>query len=434
MSSLTKNISRIPVAGYLAKVIHDLFMIPVIRRDLNNEIASVRNEVHGLDNETNIRKNSLREEIARLNGVALGLQDEIAHLQRTAAAAGTQDELLRSHLDRVLAQLSECSSTLHELRPLPDGLRALRRVQLSLESRMGEFEDECLTEMRSRLDGFFSTHSGEWEGLREELSSLAPKLLAEIDSRLSGMRKELSPPAAPTQSYASREQHLALQHSFNHFRDHAEHFLQTIRSELLAEVDSRLAAQSRPAGDVIIPRIINPGKLLRFADGLRLNLGSGPIPLHDYLNVDSRELRDVDVLADVGNLPFGRDSVAEFFASHLLEHFKESALRQSLIPYWRGLLKPGGVFRIIVPDAEGMLKQYADSEISFDRLRLITFGGQDYDGNYHFTMFSRDGLRALLNESGFETGDYAAVARPNGDCLEMEIVATKTAKSGDSPS
>ncbi len=363
--------------GYFAKVVHDVIKIPIIRRDLHAEVVS--------------------------------LNSQFDELKRSFTAVKGQNDLLKSHLDKVLGQLSESSSTLHELRSLPDGLRTLRRAQVSIESHLSSHVQGRAAETVAELKDFAARYSDDLQIVRAALSSLA----------------------ARADSYVPRERHEELRKDFNHLRDHAEHFLRTVRSELLAEVSSKLASQGAPTGQPITPRIINPGKLLQFTDGIRLNLGSGPIPLRNYLNVDSRELRDVDILADVENLPFGPESVTEFLASHLLEHFKEPRLKESLLPYWRSLLKPGGIFRIIVPDAEGMLQQYANSEISFEHLRLITFGGQDYGGNYHFTMFSRDGLRTLLAECGFETKDYSAVARPNGDCLEMEIIAKKTGKPSD---
>jgi hypothetical protein len=40
-------------------------------------------------------------------------------------------------------------------------------------------------------------------------------------------------------------------------------------------------------------------------------------------------------------------------------------------------------------------------------------------------MFSRESLRSLLSDQGFLVGDYVALGRPNGDCLEMELIASK---------
>jgi hypothetical protein len=58
-------------------------------------------------------------------------------------------------------------------------------------------------------------------------------------------------------------------------------------------------------------------------------------------------------------------------------------------------------------------------------LRTVTYGGQDYPGNFHYTMFSRESLRTILREARFNPGEYSCVARPNGLCLEMEITATR---------
>ena len=134
-----------------------------------------------------------------------------------------------------------------------------------------------------------------------------------------------------------------------------------------------------------------------------------------------RELPGVDVVADAAGLPFEPGMVAELHSAHLLEHFPVEHLRRVVLPHWHGLLRQGGELRAIVPDAEAMLADFAAREMSFDDLREVTYGLQDYDGDYHFNMFSRDQLAGLLREAGFVEVAFAAQARRNGKCREMEI-------------
>jgi predicted SAM-dependent methyltransferase len=89
------------------------------------------------------------------------------------------------------------------------------------------------------------------------------------------------------------------------------------------------------------------------------------------------------------------------------------------------LLKAEGTLRVAVPDAEGMIQAYGRGDYTFENLKTVTYGGQDYPGNFHYTMFSRESLQSLLREAGFIVGEYAVLARPNGLCLEMEIQAKK---------
>ena len=88
-------------------------------------------------------------------------------------------------------------------------------------------------------------------------------------------------------------------------------------------------------------------------------------------------------------------------------------------------MKEGGYVRAVVPDAESMLRSYVDGSMTFDDLREVTFGLQEYEGDMHYTMFSQGSLKRLLEEAGLKRVQFIAAARPNGKCLEMEVVAYK---------
>jgi hypothetical protein len=89
------------------------------------------------------------------------------------------------------------------------------------------------------------------------------------------------------------------------------------------------------------------------------------------------------------------------------------------------LLKAVGVFRAIVPDLEAMTTAYAKGEMKFEVLRSVMYGGQEYEGDFHFTGFTPDSMSSLLVDSGLQQPTVIARGRPNGDCLEFEISATK---------
>lgn len=181
----------------------------------------------------------------------------------------------------------------------------------------------------------------------------------------------------------------------------------------------------------IEPKIISLEKVASARQlGLKLNLGCGHLPLDGYVNVDRRELPGVDVVADAGDLRFDEGSVTEIFSAHLLEHFPEEMLRRRLIPTWRSLLAPGGIFRAVVPDGEAMLAGVAAGTYSFSRFREVLFGDQEYDGDFHFNLFTPDSLCGLLEEAGFTEIRVNARARPNGRCLEFEVSAVKPPHNG----
>jgi hypothetical protein len=160
-------------------------------------------------------------------------------------------------------------------------------------------------------------------------------------------------------------------------------------------------------------------------DGLRLNLGCGHVPLDGYLNVDRRALPGVDIVAEVDSLPFADGEVQEIFSAHLLEHFPQEQLRRALLPYYFRLIKSGGQFHAVVPDAEAMIREYAKGEYPYDAMREVMYGGQDYDGDFHFNMFTPASLSELLVEAGFVNPRIIAAGRKNGQCYEFEIAAEK---------
>jgi predicted SAM-dependent methyltransferase len=206
------------------------------------------------------------------------------------------------------------------------------------------------------------------------------------------------------------------------------------RTEALFELRAKLPGGSMPAvpgttpATHVVTRILAPEKLraMQAAGALRLNIGCGHVPLDGYLNTDMRELPGVDVVADAASLPFDPGTVAEIHCAHLLEHFPIEHLRRVVLPHWRGLLRPDGVLRAIVPDAEAMLADFAARAMSFDDLREVTYGLQEYEGDYHFTMFARDQLAGLLRDAGFVDIAFAAQGRRNGKCREMEIAGIRS--------
>ena len=202
------------------------------------------------------------------------------------------------------------------------------------------------------------------------------------------------------------------------------------RNELLFELRYSTTGLTSSPGLHTKPetaRIINTPKLdaQRAQGALRLNVGCGHKPETERLNVDMRELPGVDIVATVDQLPFVMGELHEIFSSHVLEHFPLEQLRRQLLPAWVRLLRPGGELRAIVPDAHAMLQAHAQGDLDFETLRLITFGGQEYEGDFHHTMFSPHSLTALLTEVGLTDIRVEASGRRNGLCLEFEIVGTK---------
>ncbi|MCM0640331.1 class I SAM-dependent methyltransferase [Cellulomonas wangsupingiae] len=194
-----------------------------------------------------------------------------------------------------------------------------------------------------------------------------------------------------------------------------------VRSELMFEI--RYGASS--GGGDVAPAPVVKAPLEGRAGPMRVNLGCGHVPLDGYVNVDNRDLPGVDVVADVRHLPFEDGTVDEFFSSHFLEHFPQEQLRRVVLPYLRDKLAPGGRMRAVVPDIDAMMREYVAGRYPYGDLREVVYGGQDYDGDFHFNMFTPESLSALLAELGFVDIDVPTRGRVNGRSLEFEIGATR---------
>ncbi|WP_338639006.1 DUF4214 domain-containing protein [Burkholderia pyrrocinia] len=198
--------------------------------------------------------------------------------------------------------------------------------------------------------------------------------------------------------------------------------IEFVRRETLFELKYGAAAAFADKSEVVSARIINAAKVEEARiTGLKLNIGCGHIPLADHVNIDSRELPGVDIVAEATRLPFGNDEVSVLRAAHLLEHFPQEQLRREVLPYWRSILKPGGKLHVIVPDAEHMFAEYYRGTYPYENFRTVLFGGQDYGGDFHYNMLMPDQLSLLLREAGFETVRWLARGRKNGLCFEMEL-------------
>lgn len=201
--------------------------------------------------------------------------------------------------------------------------------------------------------------------------------------------------------------------------------IETVRAELMHELRYSTGAIGEQRQRAVEARVVNPAALPADGAAPRLNIGCGHLPVEGYINVDMRELPGVDVVAAVDDLPFDPGSVGEIFSSHVLEHFPQRALQRQLLPYWHGLLVPGGTFRAVVPDIAAMIDQYRNGDITFENFRAVAYGGQEYEGDFHHTAFTPESLTTLLTGAGFADVSVVERGRVNGDCLEFEVVARR---------
>jgi hypothetical protein len=313
----------------------------------------------------------------------------------------------------------------------------LRRRYDRLRSRIEVLErGVASTPTATRVDPTVDNLSGAvdnltrtWLRLQNEVSRLA-------SSVPEASKAQVSPLIAKAQDLETRLQSLEqrLQEDVEgrgNRVDDTIHFLldrvEFVRRELMFELryGVREGAPSHNSQRKVEPRILSPEKVeaARASGALRLNIGCGHIPEAGYINVDMRELPNVDVLAEANALPFEPGSVDEIYSAHLVEHFPQQELQRRLLPHWRNLLKRGGCIRAITPDGEAMLAGVTQGSYSFEDFREVLFGGQDYEGDFHYNLFTPDSFRRTVEEAGFTDIEIPVRGRPNGQCFEFELTA-----------
>src|ERR1700722_8051509 len=89
-----------------------------------------------------------------------------------------------------------------------------------------------------------------------------------------------------------------------------------------------------------------------------LDIGCGPNTHGAFINLDYLWRPGVDVCWDITRgLPFGDTSMRGVYSEHCFEHFSV-ATATGIFREIHRILSRGGVFRIIVPDAEMYLRAY----------------------------------------------------------------------------
>jgi hypothetical protein len=131
------------------------------------------------------------------------------------------------------------------------------------------------------------------------------------------------------------------------------------------------------------------------SEPIRLNLGAGGTVIPGFTPVDRKLGGEVFPLA-----AYADGSVAEIYASHVLEHFSfrdvEEVLRE-----WVRVLEPGGTLRLAVPNFAWIARTYLDAPESQDvPIQGYVMGGHVDEDDVHGCIFDKDGLAELMAALG----------------------------------
>ena len=155
-----------------------------------------------------------------------------------------------------------------------------------------------------------------------------------------------------------------------------------------------------------------------------LNLGSGPRGKADahWVNIDAVADRNVHFLLDFARpLPFAGGSFAGVFCEHVLEHFS-LADGEKIAGEVHRVLEEGGLFRVIVPDAEKIVRLYLEAPEELVAYRgeagatamvaLNSFFRQRYE---HQFLYDWQTLKTSLAAAGFREISRRACGEGAGD-------------------
>lgn len=78
-----------------------------------------------------------------------------------------------------------------------------------------------------------------------------------------------------------------------------------------------------------------------------INLGSGPtVVREDIINIDFHPFKNVDMIADISNLPFKSETIDAVICEHVLEHVPDPT---AVIDEIKRILKPSGLVYVVIP-------------------------------------------------------------------------------------
>lgn len=173
---------------------------------------------------------------------------------------------------------------------------------------------------------------------------------------------------------------------------------------------------------------------------LLVQLGCGPNGRDGWVNVDCFPRETVNCFYDIRkNLPFDDDSVRGIFSEHVVEHLDYTQSIPTFLAECYRCLAPGGVLRIIVPDAGRYLLAYAAGGFTeFVPLRpLVDHQDRWFKHKYHTPMelvnavfhqgvehefgYDAETLEFVLRNAGFDNITKQAFGRSANPVMCLDL-------------
>lgn len=132
---------------------------------------------------------------------------------------------------------------------------------------------------------------------------------------------------------------------------------------------------------------------------LRIGVGDTMQKQDGCLNVDIRDLPNIDVVADAKKLPFKNKEHDGIESRNLIEHFGRYEI-DDVLKEWARVLKKGGYMALETVDMGGLMDYWRD--IPTENLLDGILGAQTYPENFHKMVFTEEILKEKLKNVGME--------------------------------
>ena len=170
-----------------------------------------------------------------------------------------------------------------------------------------------------------------------------------------------------------------------------------LRLVRLTRFETQMALVSLKA--VCSPRQWGARRRLIASNDLKVQIGSGSNSVPGWINIDGGGKADIQI--DLRRkLPLRGESVAYIFTEHFLDHLEYPNGIGHMLSECHRVLKPGGILRAVVHDAELLLRAYVDKNTEF----FHQIGALDAGGDNALSMIAV--VNFLFRFNGFHQFIY----------------------------
>lgn len=136
--------------------------------------------------------------------------------------------------------------------------------------------------------------------------------------------------------------------------------------------------------------------------GIKIHIGPGDINLQGWINIDARHFSHIHIVSDNINLDeFTDNSISEIYLCHVLEHVSFDEAKKFVSRMYLKL-HPNGILRISVPSFDSIIKIYENNNSNLDLVKYALMGGQDYEYNFHKSIYNKTELENIFKSAGFK--------------------------------